>query len=136
MAIHNFEESVRKHFYFLKSEYGFVNNPKNLGYEKDGLEVEFYHGKGELEIQFFVRKNNAVFKPFVSRTFDLFYIVRQLKGGEITGAENLPKYMISSQDIDEYLSFSAQLMKTYCSMQLEGDLSIFEEIHRARREKA
>ena len=136
MTTYSFETSVRKYFDFLKIEFGFINNQKNIGYEKNGLEIEFYHGNGELDIIFFVRKNDEIFKPFVSRTFYLFNIVRKLKGRKITGTENMPQYITSSQNIEEFLLFCAELMKTYCSKQLEGDLSIFEEIHIARRENA
>ena len=45
MAMHSFEESVRKHFDFLKNEYSFIEMKNNIGYEKDGLEIEFYHEK-------------------------------------------------------------------------------------------
>lgn len=131
-----FPTSVRKHFDFLKSSYDFRDHPKALGYIRDALEIEFFHGKGEVDILFFVRRDDEIFKPFVSRLFDLTDIVRRLKPEKIEFPGHLPEFLTEAGDVDDYLEFCATLTKSYCKPILQGDLSVFEEIHLRRRENA
>ena len=135
----SFESIVRKHFAFLKSEFGFVDKFETLGYEKNGLEIDFYYGKGEIDVIFFVRKSDAIFKPFVSRSFYLFDIARRLKGSKLGRPANIPMSITSLTDekyIDPYLAYCADIMQAHCYAQLDGDLSIFEQIHTSRRASA
>ena len=131
-----FIDQVRKFFGFLKEEYGFTDHPKGIGYIKNELEIEFYCGKGELEVIFFVRRDDNIFRPYVSRSFDLLAIVKRLKTGKIEFPASFQNYVVDMGGVDEHLSFYASLMKKYCSSQLDGDLSIFETIHMERRNKA
>jgi len=132
MPVFDFELMVRKYFYFL------INN---FGYEKNGLEIEFYYGQGAVDIIFFIRISNEVFKPYVSRSFYLLDIINKdinkdinkIKTGRVEFPENIPHYLTAAEDVDKYLSFCAGLMKKYCAIQLEGDLSVFEKIHLQRR---
>ena len=52
----NFSTLVKNNFDFLKTEYFFSDLKKDIGYVKDDLELEFYQGKGEVEIVFFCKK--------------------------------------------------------------------------------
>src|SRR5690606_33604688 len=113
-----FSAHVKKHFDFLINEYGFRSHHTSLGYVKDVLELEFYHGKGELDVIFFVRRDDEVFRPFVSRSFDLIDIVKRQAGRELTWPSNLPEYIISMEDVDIYLSFLGEVTKKYCKEQL------------------
>ena len=124
-----FKTLVRKHFDFLKTEYGFGDNPHTFGYKKGIIELEFYYGKGEIEICFFIRRADDIFKAYVSRTFDLLSIIRIERQSDIVFPENLRGYMISDEDMDNYLYFVAKLTRKYCVRQLDGDMSLFEALH-------
>jgi hypothetical protein len=130
-----FEDYVRKHFGFLKDKYGFEEASSPMSYVKGVIELEFYHGKGEIEICFFIRKQDNTFKAFVSRSFDLTEIVQRVNGSYVPFPKELQGYVISLDDMDKHLAFYAKLTKKYCFEQLEGDLSLFEEIHLERRER-
>jgi hypothetical protein len=127
---------VRKNFDFLKHDYGFENLPKGIGYVKDKLEVEFFHGNGELDIIFFVNRDDEIFRPYISRIFDFFDIAERLGSEKLIFPEDWPRYVINNDDIEACLSYCAELMKGRCRNLLEGDMSIFETIHLARRQNA
>ena len=127
---------VKKHFDFLVDDYGFEYHPTGLGYIKEDLELEFFHGKGELDIVFFVRRDDDVFKPYISRLFELLDIIKRQMKGNIEWPKDLPEYIISLEDVDKVLSFYSELAKKYCKEQFNGDLSLFEKIHLMRRENA
>jgi hypothetical protein len=133
---HRFSTYVRKNFDFLISEYGFQSHPKALGYIKNELEIEFYHGKGEIEIVLFVRRDDETFKPYISRLFDLLDIVNRLVPGKMEYPDHLPDYFTEMSDVDEFLKFCADQTKSHCSNILEGDLSVLESIHMKRRSNA
>ncbi|VAW63566.1 hypothetical protein MNBD_GAMMA10-3298 [hydrothermal vent metagenome] len=137
MPVFDFELMVRKYFYFLIDDFHFIKNKNTFGYEKNGLEIEFYYGQGAVDIIFFIRISNETFKPYVSRSFYLLDIinkdVNKIKTGRVEFPENIPHYLTAAEDVDKYLSFCAELMKKYCVIQLEGDLSVFEKIHLQRR---
>jgi hypothetical protein len=127
---------VRKHFDFLIDDYDFQYHPKGVGYIKNDLELEFFHGKGEIEIVVYVRREDKIFRPYVSRLFDLLEIVRRLKPKGIQYPSDLPDYFIDMEDVDKYLEFCADLTKSWCKPILEGDMSVLEEIHLKRRKNA
>ena len=131
-----FENLVRKNFDFLKHDYGFEDHPKGIGYVKDKLEVEYFHGKGELDIIFFVNRDDEIFRPYISRVFDFFDIAKRLSSEKLIFPEDWPSYIINGDDIEVYLSYCAELMKVRCKNLMEGDMSIFETIHLARRQNA
>ncbi len=131
-----FSTYVRKNFDFLISNYGFQSHPKALGYIKNELEIVFYHGKGEIEIVLFVRRDDEIFKPYISRSLDLLDIVKRLVPGQMEYPDNLPEYFAEMSDVDEFLKFCADQAKSYCSNILEGDLSVLESIHMKRRANA
>ena len=133
---HRFSTYVRKNFDFLSRDYGFQRHPKALGYIKNELEIEFYHGKGEIDIVLFVRRDDEIFKPYISRSFDLLDIVKRLVPGKMEYPDNLPEFFIEMSDVDEFLKFCADQTKSYCRTILEGDLSILESIHMKRRANA
>ena len=129
----SFEILVKKYCDFLKVKYGFEEKSEKLVYVKGVIEIEFYQGKGELDIVFFINKQDEIFKPFVSRSFYLDEIVRRVNKNPISYPQTSSGYLISDEDIEIHLKFCAKLLKKYCYLQLEGDLSLFEEIHLERR---
>ncbi len=133
----NFKSLVHKNFNFLISEFGFLHHKKGIGYTKNDLELEFYQGKGEVEIVFFVRRDDEIFKPFVSRSFDLDPILRRLRKSEFEPyPSEITGYLTSSNFIGLHLNYYAKLLKQHGVTILNDDLSVFEKIHLMRRENA
>jgi len=127
------EKCVKKHFGFLENEFGFSWIQNKIGYEKNGLEIEFHHGKGELDIDLFVSRDDEVFRPYISRSFDFLDIARRGKGSKLKFPESATQYIVSDDEIDLYLKFSSELMRKYCTPLIQGDLSLLEAIHESRK---
>jgi hypothetical protein len=96
------------------------------------LELEFHYGRGEIEIVFFVRRDDQIFRPYVSRSFDLLSVIKQPKEAGLTHP-TLPYPILEMKDVDMYLSYCASLLKEYGKSILEGDMEIFEKRHMMRR---
>ena len=133
----SFKSLADQNFNFLELDFGFRSLKDGIGYMKDDLELEFYEGNGQVEINFFVRKNNDMFKPFISRSFDLDSIMRKVSGEKM---EPYPKdiigYLTEDSNINLHLKYYARMLKEHGKDILKGDLTIFEQIHKERREKA
>jgi len=132
----NFAGSVRKYFDFLIDDYGFHYHQSLVGYVKGDLEIEFFHGKGEVEIVLFIRRDDDVFKPFVSRQFDFHKVVRRIEPIGIGFPDNLPGHFTNMEDVGKYLEYCGQLAKSCCKPIFEGDMSVLEEMHLERRGNA
>jgi hypothetical protein len=133
---HRFSTYVRKNFDFLEKEYDFKSHHKALGYIKGDLELEFHYGRGEIEIVFFVQRDDEIFRPYVSRAFDLPSVIKQPKNGKIQYPTNLSYPLMEMTDVDIYLSYCASILKEYGKSILSGNMEIFEKIHLMRRTKA
>jgi hypothetical protein len=133
----SFKSLVAENFNFLKFVFDFRNLKDGIGYVKDDLELEFYGGNGQVDINFFVRKNDDIFKPFISRSFDLNSIIRKVSVGKL---EPYPKdisgYLTEDSNINLHLRYYARMLKEHGEDILNGDLTIFEQIHKKRRENA
>ena len=133
----SFKSLVAQNFDFLKDDFGFQNLKDRIGYVKGDLELEFYGENGQVDINFFVRKNDGIFKPFISRSFDLYSIIRKVS---VEKMEPYPKdisdYLTEDSDINLHLRYYARMLKEHGEDILTGDLTIFEQIHKKRRENA
>jgi hypothetical protein len=133
----SFKSLVDQNFNFLEFDFGFRSLKDGIGYMKDDLELEFHEGCGQVDINFFVRKNNDIFKPFISRSFDLNSIMRKVSDEKM---EPYPKdiigYLTEGSNINLHLTYYARMLKEHGKDILNGDLTIFEQIHKKRRENA
>ena len=104
---------------------------------KDDLELEFYGGNGQVDIKFFVRKSDDIFKPFISRSFDIQNILRRVSENKL---EPYPKeingYLTDERTINLHLKYYSRMLKEHGSHILNGDLEVFEKIHIERKEYA
>ncbi len=133
----SFKSLVTNNFNYLKSQYDFRDLENGIGYIKEDLELEFHGGNGQVDINFYVRKNDDIFKPFISRSFDLETILRKISPdgleaypGEING------YLTENSSINTHLKYYARMLKNHGGHILQGDLKVFEKIHKRRRECA
>ena len=131
----SFNELVTQNFNFMESEYDFQTLEKGIGYVKNDLELEFHQGNGQVDITFFVRKSDEIFKPFISRSFDINSVLMKISQGKL---EDYPKeingYLTDLERVDVYLSYYSRMLKQHGENILKGDLSIFEDIHLKRRD--
>lgn len=96
------EDCVRKHFNFLKDEYGFIDWSDDIdlgygtswgggfGYANADLRFEAYWGNGELDIVVQVTRVDEIFRPYVSRQFYLRGVIEGLKKGKIEYPADYP----------------------------------------------
>ena len=133
----NFRSLVTQHFNFLESEFGFQNLKEGVGFEKNGLELEFHGGNGQVDINFFVSKSDEIFKPFISRSFTLNSILRKVSIENMAPYPNsINGYLTADSDINLHLTYYAQMLKQHGQAILNGDLTVFENIHKERKGNA
>lgn len=133
---HRFSTYMRKRFDFLKHDYGFEYHSKALGYTKNDLELEFYYGRGEVQIIFFVNRIDEIFKPYVSRSFDLLSVIKQPKNDQVIYPKNISWPLLEMKDVDLHLEYCANLARVHGKEILMGNMDIFEKEHLKRRENA
>jgi hypothetical protein len=133
----SFKSLVAQNFNFLEFDFGFRSLKDGIGYMKDDLELEFYEGNGQVDINFFIRKNDVIFKPFISRSFNLNSIMRKVS---VEKMEPYPKdiigYLTEGANINLHLKYYARMLKEHGEDILNGDLTMFEQTHKKRRENA
>ena len=135
MTIH--AKLVRQNFDFLKTRYGFADLENGLGYVKDDLEIEFYIGNGQVDVDFYMRRDDEIFRPHISRTFELVRTVSMLKKDSFEPyPSEIQGYLTDAHSINLHLGYCARVLENYGKDILMGDYSIFEHIHGLRREKA
>lgn len=132
-----FSRLVKLNFNFLKTQFGFDYLKSGIGYIKEDLELEFYIGNGQVDIIFFVRKDNKIFRPYISRSFELMCILRLVKKSKLEPyPSEIDRYLIDSTSMDLHLKYYARLMKQHGTDILKGDLSVFEQVHSLRKDNA
>ena len=142
-----FENSVTTHFGFLEQEFGFACHwrseqpTEHAEYCKDPLSVDIWWGKGEIDITFSVSldfsKNHAVFRPYVSRSFDLTEVARRFDPQALAPRHSWDGasagYISDLSRATAYLSFCAEVMQRHCRPLINGDLTVLEQLTLQRR---
>ncbi|MHC1742792.1 MAG: hypothetical protein AB9873_07140 [Syntrophobacteraceae bacterium] len=118
---------------FLEVDYGFVRDPDALVYRRDWLELECWLDRGECDIFFFVRRDDDIFRPYISRMFQLNEIVRrQVKSWPPSGID-LREMPLTREKLEAHFKWEAQRLKRFARPILEGDISLLGKIHLERR---
>jgi hypothetical protein len=141
----SFRELALRHFTFLVENYGYSIHAdaedarqETVRFDRFPLSVNLGWYKGEVDIVFEVAfafaRDHAVFRPFVSRRFNLAEILgrideralmplkeARLSGGWISG----PTFSTSA---DNALRIASNLMQAYCGSILSGQLGLLEKI--------
>ncbi len=142
---------VEHSFGFLVRDFGYSRRvPAASGsaaYFKEPLLVQFWWGKGEIDILFEVTfdftRDHEVFRPYISRMFTLRELAlhddRQAMAPlrELSRSAPQPGGLLASPELaGRYLELTARIMQVHCRRTLEGDLSLLEQITRERRVRA
>ena len=132
----SFPQLVKEAFSFLE-DYGFeftVAEERQycVIYRGASLDIEFYWGKGELDVLLQVKIENEIFRPYISRSFELPAVVRYLVKHAFE-SYSPTGHVRSIEDANRNLRFMADLMKRHCASLLAGDLSVLEEITLKKR---
>ena len=77
-----------------------------------------------------------MFRPYVSRSFDLLSVAKIEKGEKLEKPELLSQYIVSTDENAEFLAYCAKIMKSYCKNILNGNLNTLEKIHLERRKNS
>jgi hypothetical protein len=123
---------------FLVNNHGFIlitsdEHSKSVFFSNDSLNIETYWGKGEVDLLFRVLLENDVFRPHISKQFDLSEVVRQIDPNTFDEKPDLPEWALTANDAKCYLQYYAKLIQKYCLPILGGDLSVLESITKKRR---
>jgi len=136
-------ELVDQTFAVLFGEYGFVRKPSdekgNVTYFKGPLIIDFWWGKGEIdvlvEVALSFAKDHKVFRPYISRTFTLAELATRSDASALKPfhemAQSWPEPVgpITTPDrANAFLKVAAEVMRKHCRQILEGDLTLLEQI--------
>jgi len=131
-----FFQSVRQTFDFLVRDFGYQlqrsisDDASCVIYTHPLMNVEFYWGKGELDVIFRVKVENEIFRPYRSRAFSLSEVIRYLDETAFNAYPQINNgaYITTLSDAENVLQFHSALMHKYCTGILSGDLSLFEKL--------
>lgn len=136
----DFSNIVTRTFAFLVDKHGFqlVSGQRqgsldSITYEKNPILIEFGWYKGEIDINFRVDLENAIFRPYRSRTFALSKIALWRDKSAYRNAPRFPNYITTLADAETWLQFEAAVMKRFCEPILHGDLGILEALTQGKR---
>jgi hypothetical protein len=142
---------IEHSFGFLVRDFGYSRKMSaasgNAAYFKEPLLIQFWWGKGEIDILFEVTfdfaRDHEVFRPYISRTFTLRELAlhhdRQAMAPLRELARSSPQAagLLESPELaGRYLELTARIMQAHCRRTLDGDLSLLEQITRERRVRA
>ena len=133
-------------FEFLEKEFGFTATPETvcgvgLSFTKDNHPLKLSLGlyKGDVDFVVEVLLENSVFRPYISRRFDLGEIVQFIDSNAITKALSerppLPRGVLSAEDARYDLQYYAMLVRKFCLPILHGDFEVLETITWTRRKE-
>lgn len=107
-------------------------------FTKYPLVLAVYWHKGELDLDVVVdiefTVDHPVFRPFLSRTFPLAQVVKQVRGKSVSPSEfgATPGPILTEEQVGPRLRACARLLKRHCGALLDGDLAALEAITRRR----
>jgi hypothetical protein len=144
------QNSIAAAFGFLERDYGFVRKLDSMSpdahveYSKDPLSVDIWWGKGEIDVTFVISlqfsKDHHIFRPYVSRTFDLTQVALSIDPKALEPwrrqASEPAGYVTDPARADVYLKRCADLMRRHCIPLLSGDLAVLERLTTRRRAHA
>ncbi|HXV14352.1 MAG TPA: hypothetical protein VEC56_09125 [Candidatus Krumholzibacteria bacterium] len=126
----DFAKTVRTHFDFLASDFGFVPTSEDAGgvrYDSATLCVEIGAGKGEIDLVFRVKVDTDVLRPYISHVFSLAEVVRYYKTGPFPRFDSFPPIPGASEE-QRYVIYLAALTRNYCEEILRGDITALERL--------
>ena len=142
-----FIDFASKEFDFLVKDFGYTATPPEtvcgigLSFTKEFFPLKVTMGwyKGEIDFEFQLLLENAVFRPYISRFFTLGDVVKHIDRNAISNALNerppLPRWVLSADDAHCILEYLAMLVQKFCLPILNGDFTVLEEITWERRKE-
>jgi hypothetical protein len=141
-----FIDYASEDFGFLTKDFGFAATPEifcgsGVLFSKDSLLLQVCLGwyKGEVDCDFRLLLESTVFRPYISRTFDLGEVVQCIDKDVISKALKegppLPRWALTAEDAHCHLLFQAMLVQNFCLPILSGDFAVLEAITWKRRKE-
>lgn len=138
-AVTFFQSEVEKQFSFLTDEFGFrrVNDHSielRAMFQNDELDLWIGNDKGTYDAIFWLKKNVSWLRPYESRMFPLYDLLKLLAPEEIQSLRNtLHGQGVSPEsECHAVLQFYARSLKHYCAPLLQGHYQVLEQVY-ARR---
>lgn len=131
----HFINTAKKEFSFLADTYGFAlslpesdSSLEPLRYDNYPFYAEISWYKGELGVIVGYSGETPILRPFKSRIFSVAEIALHLDSRSLAGAPRFPNYITEKNEIRIAIDYWSQIMKTYCSEVLGGDIDTLEQI--------
>ena len=109
-----FAALVRRRFAYLETDHGFGSRLIDSGYvrfEHPEIEFNVLWGRWELDAFMQVHREDAVFRPYKSRQFDLYEVLRVVAPTALDSRPDLPSQVKTIEDVDCHLRWAAPLMQ-------------------------
>ena len=108
------------------------------------MSVDIWWGKGEVDVAFVVSlpfsKNHAIFRPYISRTFDLLEVALRVDPNALEPwrkrSGEPAAHITGHSGAEAYLTKCVELMRKHCAPLLNGDLAVLEQMTIQRRAHA
>ncbi len=130
-----FATLARRRFAFLESDHSFAFRVIDSGYvrfEQPELELNLCWSRWEYSAILQVRREDAVFRPYVSRQFALHTVVLAFDPAAYPSSGELPLDVKTLEDVDRYLLLDAALLRKHCVPVLDGDFAVLEAMYKGR----
>ena len=124
-----FETSARLHFDFLIDDFGFAltSSTNPVRYDAGRVYVEVWSSQGEIDLNFGVKVDTDILRPYVTHRFSLAQVVRYYKRGPFPDLQSFPAPPGWTEE-ERSLMHLALLTKKYCGDILRGDITPLERI--------
>ena len=127
----SFTKLINENFLFLEKEYRFsltVDNDSSVTFKRADFSILMGWYKGEIDIDFYVHLETPILRPYHSRMFRLYQVIRLKNKAALANAPQFPSYITTEEEAEQEIKFAAKLMKHHCVNILNGDIKIFEDI--------
>ncbi len=142
--IMNFSECARKHFDFLKRDYGFVQGGKpeilpelgdsfySVRYDAPHIFIQVRIDKNEIQVVIFSKVHTSILRPYTKRIFSLADILRHNSPESLKDFPKSETPDSAPSNFEDFLVFYADALRRNCDALLRMDLKLLEETYQQR----
>jgi len=137
----NFSECARKHFEFLKSDYGFIqgrtldilpelgDSPSSVRYDAPHIFIWVHVDKNQVQVAIFAKIHTSILRPHTKRIFNLDNILRCASPESLQTYPQSETPQSAPKNFEDFLRFYADALRRNCDALLRMDLKLLEETH-------
>lgn len=138
----SFSECARRHFEFLKLEYGFVqgnkpdllpelgDSPNSVRYDAPHIFLWIHVDKNLVQVTVFCKVHTSILRPSSKRLFNLDEILQHSSPESFKAYPESETPDSAPRNFEDFLRFYADALKRNCDALLRMDLKLLEETFR------